>query len=106
AIPWLQLSRRLGSCGDTCGLVDGRGTSVRSRDAPEQSWRALAGEPDRDEIWLPTYEEICADKKVYAEFSRLYHLEHNPDNARILVQKHGGHLVYVNPPAQPPTTER
>jgi len=41
---------------------------------------------------------------VYAEFSRLYHLEHNPDNARILIQEHGRDLVYVNPPAPPPST--
>src|SRR2546428_841611 len=104
-VPLLEVARRLASGEDICGLTDVRGTEVRFRDAPEQSWRALAGEPDREEIWLPTYEEICADKQVYAEFSRLYHLEHNPDNARILVQKHGGELVYVNPPAQPPATE-
>ena len=104
-VPLLEIARRLASGEDICGLTDVRGTAVRFRDDPEQSWRALAGERDREEIRLPSYEEICADKKVYAEFSRLYHLEHNPDNARILVQKHGGQLVYVNPPAQPPTTE-
>src|SRR2546423_12021784 len=48
---------------------------------------------------------MVADKRVYAEFSRLSHLEHNPDTARILVQRHGRALVYVNPPAPPPSTE-
>jgi len=104
-LPVLEIARRLASGEDICGLTDVRGTAVRFRDDAENAWRALLGTQDREEVWLPSYEEICADKKVYAEFSRLYHLEHNPDNARILVQKHGGHLVYVNPPAQPPTTE-
>jgi uncharacterized radical SAM protein YgiQ len=50
-------------------------------------------------VELPSYEAICADKKTYAEFSRLYHLEHNPDNARTLVQPHGDQVVFVNRPA-------
>src|SRR5207237_1515347 len=70
-----------------------------------RSWRAPAGERDRAEVWLARDEEITADKRTYAEFSRLYHLEHNPDNARILVQKHGRELVYLSPPAPPPSTE-
>jgi len=103
--PILEIASRLAAGEDICGLTDVRGTAVRFRDDPEQSWRHLAGQRDREEVWLPSYEEIVADKKTYAEFSRLYHLEHNPDNARILVQKHGRDLVYVNPPAPPPSTE-
>src|SRR5712692_6395713 len=80
-VPLLEIARRLASGEDVCGLTDVRGTAVRFRDDPEQSWRALAGERDREEVWLPSYEEICADKQVYAEFSRLYHLEHNPDRS-------------------------
>ncbi|MGZ6143518.1 MAG: YgiQ family radical SAM protein, partial [Myxococcales bacterium] len=87
---------------DICGLTDVRGTAVRFKD--DDGWRYLAGERDREEVQLPSYEAITADKKTYAEFSRLYHLEHNPDNARILVQKHGRELVFVNPPAPPPET--
>src|SRR5258708_25208593 len=73
-VPLLEIARRLASGEDICGLTDVRGTAVRFRDDPDQSWRALAGDHDREEIWLPSYDEICADKKVYAEFSRLYHL--------------------------------
>src|SRR6266403_745795 len=103
--PLLEIASRLAAGEDICGVTDARGTAVRFKDDPEQSWRHLAGARDREEVWLPSYEEIVADKRVYAEFSRLYHLEHNPDNARILVQKHGRELVYVNPPAPPPSTE-
>ena len=98
----LEIAQRLASGEDICGLTDIPGTAVRFKD--DDSFRALVGEREREELRLPGYEEICADKKVYAEFSRLYHLEHNPDNARILVQKHGGQLVYINPPAPPPST--
>ena len=109
--PIVEIARRLASGEDISGLTDVRGTAVRFRrdaqdiDIKQGAWRYLAGERDRAEIWLPSYEEICADRRTYAEFSRLYHLEHNPDNARILIQPHGGQLVYVNPPAVPPTTE-
>jgi uncharacterized radical SAM protein YgiQ len=102
--PILEIASRLAAGEDVCGLTDVRGTAVRFRDDAEHSWRYLAGERDREEVLLPSYEEVVADKKTYAEFSRLYHLEHNPDNARILVQKHGRDLVYVNPPAPPPST--
>ena len=103
--PIIEIARRLVSGEDLSGLTDVRGTARRYRDDADQTWRWLAGERDREEIWLPSYEEITADKKAYAEFSRLYHLEHNPDNARILIQKHGGQIVYINPPAEPPSTE-
>ncbi|GAC1606386.1 MAG: YgiQ family radical SAM protein [Myxococcales bacterium] len=109
--PIVEIARRLVAGEDVSGLTDVRGTAVRfRRDAHDETlregaWRYLAGERDRPEVWLPSYEEICADKKTYAEFSRLYHLEHNPENARILIQPHGGQLVYINPPAEPPSTE-
>jgi uncharacterized radical SAM protein YgiQ len=111
--PILEVSRRLAQGEDISGLTDVRGTAVkfkfdnrlpRTPDSGD-AWRFLAGERPYGEIWLPSYEEITADKKVYAEFSRLYHLEHNPENARALLQPHGGHLVYINPPATPPSTE-
>src|SRR5207248_327619 len=102
--PILEIASRLSAGEDICGLTDVRGTAVRFRDDAGGAWRVLAGERDRAEIELPSYEEIVADKRKYAEFSRLYHLEHNPDNARILLQKHGGQIVYVNPPAPPPDT--
>lgn len=110
--PILEVAQRLREGEDVSGLTDVRGTAVRfdfdnreSR-APDSgaAWRVLAGPRERGEVWLPSYDEICADKKVYAEFSRLYHLEHNPDNARALLQPHGNKLVFVNPPAPPPDT--
>src|SRR5438045_5856760 len=72
-VPVLDIARRLASGEDICGVTDVRGTAVRFRDDPEGAWRALAGERDREEVWLPSYEEICAAKQASAEFSRTDH---------------------------------
>ena len=103
--PVLEIARRLASGEDVCGLVDVPGTAVAVADL------AAAGleERSRTTLELPPLEEILVDRRRYAEFSRLYHLEHNADNARILVQRHGqgerARQVVVNPPMPPPTTE-
>ncbi|MBI3599270.1 MAG: YgiQ family radical SAM protein, partial [Nitrospinae bacterium] len=41
----------------------------------------------------------------YAKASRIFHLESNPFNARILYQKHGSRHVKVNPPSLPLSME-
>jgi uncharacterized radical SAM protein YgiQ len=103
--PVLELARRLASGEDVCGLVDVPGTAVALAD------RALAGlgERRRAVVELPPFEEIVHDRRRFAEFSRLYHLEHNADNARVLVQRHGRgertRFVVVNEPMPAPTTE-
>ena len=103
--PIVEIARRLASGEDVCGLVDVPGTAVLLADL------ALAGLEARERatLELPAYEEVALDKRRFAEFSRLYHLEHNGDNARVLVQRHGGgakaRFVVVNPPMPSPTTE-
>ncbi len=56
-------------------------------------------------IQLPSYEQVIADKYLYAHTSRVFHIETNPFSARALVQHHGDRLIWVNPPAIPLTTE-
>ncbi len=102
--PVLEIARRLASGEDVCGLVDVPGTAVALPDL------ALAGLESRSRgvVELPPLEEILVDRRRFAEFSRLYHLEHNADNARILVQRHGRgerlRQVVVNEPMPPPDT--
>ena len=62
--------------------------------------------PDRARtvIRLPTYEQVKADPLLYAQASRLFHLETNPGNARALVQAHGDRDVWLNPPPIPLTS--
>ncbi|ABC79844.1 YgiQ family radical SAM protein [Anaeromyxobacter dehalogenans] len=103
--PILEIARRLASGEDICGLTDVPGTALA---VPDLAMAMLEGR-DREVLELPPYEEIVLDKRRFAEFSRLYHLEHNEANARILVQRHGRgpalrHVV-VNPPMRPPSTE-
>ncbi len=103
--PVLEIARRLASGEDVCGLVDVPGTAVCLADL------ALAGLEGRARgvLELPPYEEVAADRQAFARFSRLYHLEHNHENARVLVQRHGRgerqRAVVVNEPMPPPTTE-
>jgi len=103
--PVREIARRLASGEDVCGLVDVPGTALVPKDVGLAN---LAGRA-RPVLELPSYEEVAADKRAFAYFSRLYHLEHNPQNARILIQRHGvgaaSRLLVVNEPAAPLTSE-
>ncbi len=54
---------------------------------------------------MPSYEDVAADKVLYAHASRILHRETNPGNARALVQGHGDRNLFLNPPPFPLTTE-
>jgi uncharacterized radical SAM protein YgiQ len=62
--------------------------------------------PDRAHTYvrLPSFEQVTADPVLYAHASRILHLESNPGNARVLIQRHGNHDVWINPPPIPLTT--
>nr|MBA3463643.1 YgiQ family radical SAM protein [Deltaproteobacteria bacterium] len=55
-------------------------------------------------IRMPSFEQVVGDPVLYAHASRILHLEANPGNARALVQRHGKHDVWINPPPLPLTT--
>lgn len=56
-------------------------------------------------VRLPDYEKIKQDPVLYAHASRVFHLETNPGNARVIVQRHGKRDVWINPPPVPLTTD-
>ncbi|MBU2864818.1 YgiQ family radical SAM protein [Reinekea forsetii] len=56
-------------------------------------------------IRLPSFEKVRNDPALYAHASRVLHIEANPHNAHVLVQKHANMDVWVNPPPIPLTTE-
>ena len=60
---------------------------------------------DRTVIRLPSFEKVRNDAVLYAHANRVLHLETNPGNARALVQSHDKRDLWINPPAQPLTTE-
>ncbi|MGI5861899.1 MAG: YgiQ family radical SAM protein, partial [Myxococcales bacterium] len=98
--PILQLAARLAAGVPISQIDDVAGTAVIRRD-----WQELAARWDRPVVELPSFEEIAGDKLAYARFSKLYHLEHNPENARLLVQRHGDRAVVVLPPMPGPDTD-
>lgn len=60
---------------------------------------------DKTYIRLPSFQQVKKDKVLYAHASRVFHLETNPGNARVLVQKQDKKEVWINPPPIPLTTE-
>jgi uncharacterized radical SAM protein YgiQ len=81
-----------------------RGETVRDlRDLRGVVYRLGASEPVPTEntIRLPSYEEVAADKRAFAQLTKIAHNETNPHNARRLVQPHDREAVVVNPPALP-----
>ena len=103
--PILEIARRLSAGEDVCGLADVPGTALVPKDL------ALANLEGRERgvLALPAFDEVCSDRKAFAQFSRLYHLEHNHANARVMTQRYGrgsrAKVVVVNEPAAPLTTE-
>jgi uncharacterized radical SAM protein YgiQ len=57
--------------------------------------------PPEDALVLPSYDEVCRDKGLFAEATRIIHNETNPYNAKRLVQWHDRQAVVANPPAFP-----
>ncbi len=60
---------------------------------------------ERSVIRLPSFDQVREDPVLYAHASRILHQEANPGNARILVQQHGNHNLWVNPPPIPLSTK-
>lgn len=60
-----------------------------------------AADRDRSYIRLPAFESVRDNPVLYAHASRILHTESNPGNARPLVQRHGNHDVWLNPPPIP-----
>ena len=106
----LEIAHRLAAGEAVESITDVRGTAlVRSAKAPlvpaEQqgdgrSWGASLGK-SVIAIRLPDFAAVSTDPVLYAHASRLAHLESNPGNARILVQRHDDRDVWINPPALP-----
>jgi uncharacterized radical SAM protein YgiQ len=98
-------------------IVDVRGVAV-IRDAVPEGWTELdassieddahppgrTADPERTVVRLPSFEQVSADPLLYAQASKILHLESNPGNARALVQRHGDKELWLNPPPLPLAT--
>ena len=111
----IEVTHRIARGDDPRSLFDVRGLALfRSEAAPDfrevdmtsidDAPERAARDDDEQVIRLPSYETVRDDPEVYAQASRILHLESNPGNARPLVQRHGDRDVWVTPPPIPLTT--
>lgn len=112
----IELSHRIAKGDDPKRLFDVRGLALLRTDDvadhEEVDLSSIDEEAPRyarsdtpQVIRLPSYETVRDDSEVYAQASRVLHLESNPGNARPLVQKHGERDIWVTPPPVPLTTK-
>ncbi|MBI5542680.1 MAG: YgiQ family radical SAM protein [Deltaproteobacteria bacterium] len=97
--PILEVAERLARGVEARAIDDVAGVALIRK-----SWDDLGAKWGRETVVLPSFEQIREDREAYARCSQAWHLEHNPANARLLVQPHGDRAVVVLPPAKPPTT--
>jgi len=103
--PVWEVARRLHAGESIAQLRDVRGTAFVMN---KGSWEDLPRSryvSDGLNLFLPSFEEVSADKRAFAEMSRAFQYETNPGNGRPLVQPHGQQAVFLNPPAIPLETE-
>lgn len=58
-----------------------------------------------EHILLPSYKEVVADKKVYAECFKIQYEEQDPMRGHTLIQPHDRKFVVINKPEKPLTRE-
>ena len=102
--PAWEIAQRLAAGEDVKDLTDIRGTAHVKKN--RRAWEPLLAEQtkyvtDGKLVVLPSYEEVKADKKAFAQMSRQFQYETNPHNGRPLLQVHGDEAVYFNRPAEP-----
>ncbi|MFC5312327.1 YgiQ family radical SAM protein [Azospirillum rugosum] len=113
----VDVARRIAAGEKAREIDDIRGTAI-IRNAVPEGWTVIdsssideltpatprAAGADRTVVRLPGYEQVSADKLLYAHASRTLHQESNPGNARALVQRHGDKELWLTPPPIPLTT--
>jgi len=87
-----EIAHRLSTKEDIKDIIDVRGTAYI---APE------AGSSVFPSIQCPSFEQVTADKKAYAQAAMMQFDEHDPVRGRGVVQSCDGREMVVNPPAMP-----
>jgi uncharacterized radical SAM protein YgiQ len=99
-----EIARRLADGEPIGALTDVRGTAHVKKN--RRAWEGIAADPSRyvtdgKPVVLPSFEDVSADKRAFAQMSRMLQYETNAHNARPLLQPHGDEAVYFNPPSLP-----
>jgi len=85
----LELAERLRKREPLAHIIDIRGTAS-----------VVRGDLSSDAVELPSWEEVATDSRQYAEAFRIVSREMHA-GGRILVQRHGGRILFCNPPSLP-----
>lgn len=92
-----EIARRLAKGESVASLHDIRGTAFIAKTADECSFEAP--------VECPSFESVRSDKAEYAMMTRISYQEHDPIRGHALLQRCGKHILIVNPPQLPLTTE-
>jgi uncharacterized radical SAM protein YgiQ len=103
--PVWEVAERLKKGERVRSIRDVRGTAHVLRKGEWENIEPSRYVTDGKTVVLPSYEAVLADKAAFAAMSRAFQFETNPGNARPLLQPHGVEAVYLNPPAEPLSTE-
>ncbi|MFM8251586.1 MAG: YgiQ family radical SAM protein [Planctomycetota bacterium] len=90
----LRIARRLAGGATVRDLYDMRGVAYAL---------GASSQPPPDALVIPNYEQVVADKRQFAEATRMIHHETNPYNARKIVQWHDRQSVVATEPPFPIT---
>ena len=60
---------------------------------------------EQDYIELPSYEEVCGDKKQYCIATKIQYENQDPIRGKTMVQKHGDRYLVAMPPMMPLSTK-
>jgi uncharacterized radical SAM protein YgiQ len=90
----IEIARRLAAGETVKDLREMRGVAYALGASESQS-------PSADAIVLPSFEQVKADKRLFARATKIIHQETNPLNAKRLVQYHDRQAVVCNPPPLP-----
>lgn len=91
-----EIAARLASGTPVSEITDVRGTAFLAKSA------AACAYP---KVECPSFEQVCTDKRAYAEANKIQYEEHDPIRGKAILQKHGTQVLIVNPPSMPLTTE-
>ncbi len=92
----LEIAARLRSGTPVGEIHDVRGTAFLTQDPGACAY---------PKVQCASFEEVCADKRAYAEANMLQYQEHDAVVGRAILQAHGDRILVVNPPAMPLETE-
>lgn len=100
--PLLELAERMRMGQSLAEIRAVRGT-CRVADKVELTLldSAAVKKGDGNLLAIPSFEEVVADKRTFAEAFRLTSLEQNPYCGRTLVQRHGDRFLVCAPPSLP-----